>query len=116
MVDAISRPQVISISITDIAQARVSTNPVTIPVNGAVYARFQNVTAVPSGNGTGSVSYMKIRALDSMIGRLRAEQESAEGRVKTTELERRQLVLEEVSRAVAEMKNPVRGLVFDTLV
>lgn len=116
MVDAISRPQMISISVTDLARARTSSNPVTIPVNGAVYARLQNVTAIPSGTGGGSVSYMKIRALDSMIGRLRAEHSAAAGKVNTSELERRQLILEDAARAIAATGDPARGLFYDALV
>lgn len=115
MVETISRPQTVSISVSDIARARVSSNPVTIQVNGGVYARLRNVTAVPSGNDGGSVSYMRIRALDSMIGRLRVEQDAASGGVQSTELERRQLVLEDVARTIAAMKNPTRGLIFDSL-
>jgi len=116
MVEAISRPQTVSISVTDLVRARVSSGPVTIPVNGGVYARLPNVTAVPSGEGAGSVSYARMRVLDSMIGRMRAEQEASAKSSEQSELERRQLLLEEVARTIATMKNPVGGLVFDALV
>ncbi len=115
MVDVISRPQAISISVTDLVRARVSSSPVTIPVNGSVYARFQNIAAVPSGS-EGSISYMRIRALDSLIGRLRAQQTRIGASRDLSEVERREELLAQASRELAADRDPRPGLFLDALV
>ena len=115
MVDTITtRPNAISVSVTDLVRARVSSNPVTIPVNGTVFARLRNVTALPSGTESGGISYMKIRALDSMIGRLRQERPEAH-KTETDALERRLRLIEETARLIAEESEPESGLFFDML-
>jgi hypothetical protein len=77
-----------------------------------MYARLKNVTVVPSGVSGDSVSYLRLRALDSMIGRLRNE-EAMVRQPDESQLEHQQRILEEAAKRIADDTGVDAGLLLN---
>jgi hypothetical protein len=62
-----------SVSIPKLVQARYTSGRVTMPVkpNQYVYARMKNVAVVPAGGDDSGYSLARLRAIDTLIGRLK---------------------------------------------
>ncbi|MCK5672936.1 MAG: hypothetical protein KAH95_06155 [Spirochaetales bacterium] len=61
-----------TISLSSLVRATSGQGKVSFPVNSGdiAYANFKNIKIVPSGNGGGSYSVSRLRALDNLIEQL----------------------------------------------
>lgn len=83
-------------------RARISDNPIAMPVQGGIYARLSHITAVPSRIGGGGYSLVRLRAIDSLISRMAQMQSSAPQLSEHDPLERQQQLIDETTRRVVE--------------
>lgn len=124
--EAATIPQRATIPITDLVRAQTAGRPVTMPVQGALYARLDNITGVPAPAGAGGYSLRRLQAIDALIARMRpdATVEAASAQAdEMTRLEREEIRLEQIARDIArEMDAPqqrlgeMTGLVLDVVV
>lgn len=70
----LSIPQNGTVPVADIVSARVSQNPITIPVNSGSITRLQNIIGLPH-HGGGGHSLSRLQAIDALISRIRGAQE-----------------------------------------
>lgn len=72
MMDATTFQTHSSVPLAQILRAQVAASRVAMPVNGAGFTRLTNITAVPAIGG-GGYPISNLRAIDSLITRMRAE-------------------------------------------
>ncbi len=103
MADTISSiPQNATIPLSELVRARISENPIAMPVRGGIYARLSHITAVPAHSGGGGYSLVRLRAIDSLIARMAQMQSGAPQPNEADPLEWQQRLIEETARSVVE--------------
>ncbi|MEX2443837.1 MAG: hypothetical protein WD492_09545 [Alkalispirochaeta sp.] len=94
--------QNLTVPLSDLVRARVSESRVAMPVRGAVYARLDHISGVPSRSPNAGYSLSRLRAIDSMITRIARMQEQLTPDVAADPVEQQEAVLEEAARQIAE--------------
>lgn len=103
MTDTISSiPQNATIPLSELMRARISDNPIAMPVQGGIYARLSHITAVPANTGSGGYSLVRLRAIDSLIARMAQMQANAPELGEYDLLERQQQLIDETARRVVD--------------
>lgn len=97
-----SIPQNLTVPVSELVRARVSENPVALPVRGGIYARLNHISAVPARSSDAGYSLSRLRAIDSLISRIARMNQNPTPDVSVDPVEQQEQLLDEVARLLSE--------------
>lgn len=113
-------PSNVTVPISDLIRARVASQRLTMPVQGAGTMMLEHITAVPALGEGGGYSVNRLQALDRLIGRIQGTMADKPEFEDLSEVEKQEQVIEElVNRIVEDSRREIpqlgmyQGLVMD---